>query len=62
MVSSGQDGLHPLGEIAPFQQDPVPASPALNADIRPQTHHFPFLASAGMRFPQLHDVSQGKIG
>jgi hypothetical protein len=29
-----QDGLYPFREIAAFQEDPVPASLALNADIR----------------------------
>jgi hypothetical protein len=62
MGSSRQDGFHPLGEISPFQKYPVPASFALDADIRPQSHHFPFLAPAGMGLPQLYDIAQGKIG
>jgi hypothetical protein len=62
MYPSGQDSLYPLREIAPFQEDPVPASLALNADIRSQADHFPLFAPAGMRLPQLHYIAQGKIG
>jgi hypothetical protein len=62
MVSSGQDGFQPLGKFAPFHENPVPAALALDADIGSQPNDLPFPASAGMRFPKLEDVSQGKIG
>jgi len=39
----------------------VAAAPALNSNIRPQPHYFPLPASARMRFPQLHDITHGKI-
>jgi hypothetical protein len=51
MLTPWKDGLDPFREIAPFQQNPVRAPFALDSDVRPQTDHFPFAASAWMRLP-----------
>jgi hypothetical protein len=56
-----QDMLDSFRQIAALQQNPVPASLALDANIRPQPDNFPFPAAARMRLPQLDDVAQGKI-
>jgi hypothetical protein len=61
MGPSAHDRFDPLGEIAALHQDSMPASLALDADIRPQPHHLPFLAAAGMGFPQLDNIAQSKI-
>ncbi|OGO10245.1 MAG: hypothetical protein A3K46_08595 [Chloroflexi bacterium RBG_13_60_9] len=57
-----QDVLDPFRQIAALQKDPMPASPALDAYVRAQPDDFPLPASAGVRFPQLDNVAQGKIG
>jgi hypothetical protein len=61
MGASAHDRFNPFGQIAALHQDSMPASLALDADIRPQPHHFPFLAAAGMGFAQLEDIAQSKI-
>jgi hypothetical protein len=47
-----QDILDPFRQIAALQENPVPASPALDADVRTQPDDFPLPASAGVRLPQ----------
>ena len=57
-----QDGLDPFGQIPALQKNPVPASLALDSDIRAQPDNFPLPASAGVRLAQLDNVAQGKVG
>jgi hypothetical protein len=57
-----QDVLDPFCQIAALQKNPVPASPALDADVGAQPDDFPLPAAAGVRLPQLDDIAQGKIG
>jgi hypothetical protein len=54
-------GLHSFREIAALKENPVAAALALNSNIRSQPYHFPLPASTRMRFPQLHNITHGKI-
>ena len=56
-----QDVFDPFRQIAALEKNPVPASLALDADVRAQPDNFPLPASAGVRLAQLDNVAQGEI-
>jgi hypothetical protein len=39
----------------------MPAFQTFYADIRSQTHNYPFVAAAGVRFFQANDITQSNV-
>jgi len=49
---SGDKFFNPALEGGALEQHPALALEAPDADVRPQPHHLPFVAAAGVRFAQ----------
>jgi hypothetical protein len=57
----GQNGLDSPGKFTASQHYSAPAALALQADIRTQTDHSPFVGTAGMWFTQAQGCIQLQI-
>jgi hypothetical protein len=54
---TGEYLFYPTFEIAAFEEHPVPAGQALNADISTEPVDPPFIAAAGMFFPEAENIA-----
>jgi hypothetical protein len=54
--------LESLCQFAPGEQDAAPAALALEADIRAEARHRPFVRAAGMLFSQAEVIVESQVG
>jgi hypothetical protein len=62
MGSSFKHAFHPFCQVSARKQDAVPATPALDANVRPEADDGPIAAAAGVRLPQSKHIAEAEIG
>jgi Zn-dependent protease len=62
LLAASDGGFHPAGDLAPREQDPPPATRALESDVGAQAHHDPVQASTRVGLAQSQHICHAKIG